>query len=74
MTEKFFSMVYVPEEAKWDYAQMYLTGRADTWLRNSGILMENLTWEQFCSAVLKRFSGDSSYEVVGNFNSFKQGT
>ena len=37
-TEKYFEMVYVPEEAKFDYAQMYIIGRADTWLRNSGIL------------------------------------
>lgn len=73
-TEKFFSMVYVPEEAKWDYAQMYLTGKADTWLRNSGVLEENLTWDQFCAVVLKRFSENSSYEVVENFNSIKQGS
>lgn len=73
-TEKFFSMVYVPEEAKGDDAQMYLIGRADVWLRNSGILEQNLTWEQFCQVVLKRFSGDRSYEVVENFNSIKQGT
>jgi hypothetical protein len=37
-------MVYVPEEAKLDYAQMSITGRADTWLRNSGVLEENLTY------------------------------
>lgn len=72
-TEKIFSMVYVPEEAKWGYAQMYLTGKADVWLRNSGILEENLTWDQFCDVIIKRFSGDRSYEIVEKFNSIKQG-
>jgi hypothetical protein len=42
-TKKYFTMVHVPEEAKFDYAQMYITGRADTWLRNSGVLDEHLT-------------------------------
>jgi hypothetical protein len=42
--KKYFYMVYVPEEAKLDYAQMSITGRADTWLRNSGVLEENLTY------------------------------
>ena len=72
-TQKYFGMVYVPEEAKFDYAQMYITGRADTWLRNSGILEDNLTWQQFCDAVIQRFSTTSSYEAVEDFNSVKQG-
>lgn len=66
-------MVHVPEEAKCDYAQMYLTGKADTWLRNSGVLEENLDWDNFCSALLKRFSRDSSYEVLEKFHSLKEG-
>jgi hypothetical protein len=36
-------MVYVPETAKFDYAQIYITGRADTWLRNLAVLEEDLT-------------------------------
>jgi hypothetical protein len=66
-------MVYVPEAAKFDYAQLYITGRADTWLRNSGVLDENLSWKQFCDVVVQRFNSGSSYEVVEEFNSVKQG-
>jgi predicted aspartyl protease len=73
MTEKYFGMVYVPENAKFDYAQMYITGKADTWLRNSGVLEENLTWKQFCDAAVQRFTTSSSYEAVEEFNSIKQG-
>ncbi|KAM0870576.1 hypothetical protein ACQ4PT_039921 [Festuca glaucescens] len=72
-TEKYFAMVYVPENAKFDYAQMYLTGRADVWLRNSGVLDQELTWKQFCDIIIQRFSGDNSYDVVDNFNNIKQG-
>ena len=66
-------MVYVPEDAKFDYAQMYITDRADTWLRNSGVLKENLTWNQFCEALVTRFSVNSSYDVLEEFNNIKQG-
>jgi hypothetical protein len=74
MTKKYFDMVFVPEDAKFDYAQMYITGKADTWLRNSGVLEENLSWNQFCDALLTRFSTNSSYDVVDEFNSIKQGS
>jgi hypothetical protein len=74
MTKKYFDMVFVLEDAKFDYAQMYITGKADTWLRNSGVLEENLTWNQFCDALLTRFSTNSSYDVVDEFNSIKQGS
>lgn len=73
LTEKYFAMVFVPESAKFDYAQMYITGRADTWLRNSGILQENPTWKEFCKVLCKRFANSSSYEAVADFNSIKQG-
>jgi hypothetical protein len=55
-TEKYFAMVYVPEDAKFDYAQMYITGIADTWLRNSGVLDKELNWTQFCQVLLKHFT------------------
>jgi hypothetical protein len=73
-TEKYFAMVYVPEDAKFDYAQMYITGRADTWLRNSGVLEENLNWKQFCEVLVQRFTGNNSYEAVEQFNNIKQDT
>jgi DNA-directed RNA polymerase subunit RPC12/RpoP len=53
---------------------MYITGRADTWLRNSGVLEENLNWEQFCKVLLQRFTEDSGYEAVEEFNNIKQGS
>jgi hypothetical protein len=30
MSGKYFGMVYVPENAKFDYAYLYITGCADT--------------------------------------------
>jgi hypothetical protein len=73
MTDKYFGIVYVLESAKFDYAQIYVTGRADTWLRNLGVLDENLSWDQFCDMVVQRFNSGSSYEAVEEFNSVKQG-
>ena len=73
MIEKYFNMVYVPENAKFDYAQMYITGRANTWLRNSGVLEGNLDWKWFSRVIVKHFTATSSYEVVEEFNSIRQG-
>jgi hypothetical protein len=50
-TKKYFVMVYVPDEAKFDYAQTYITRRADTWLRNSRVLDEQLNWSQILNYV-----------------------
>jgi hypothetical protein len=72
-TKIYFDMVYVPEDAKFDYAQMYITGKADTWLCNSGVLEEHLTWQQFCDVLLLRFSENTSYDILEDFNSIKQG-
>ena len=68
------TMVYVPEDTKLDYAQMYITRKADTWLRNSGVLEENLNWQQLCQVLCKRFQENSSYEAVEEFNSLRQGS
>jgi DNA-directed RNA polymerase subunit RPC12/RpoP len=72
-TEKYFEMVYVPEDEKFNYAQMYITGRADTWLRNSGVLKEKLTWKQFRGTLITRFATSNSYDIVEEFNNIKQG-
>jgi hypothetical protein len=65
-------MVYVPGHGKFGYAQMYITGRADNWLWNSGVLDENLNWTQLCEVLLKIFTESNSF-VLEEFYSIKQG-
>lgn len=42
--EKCFQMSATPDEFKMQMAQLYITGRADKWLRRSGLLKCMPTW------------------------------
>lgn len=72
--EKYFQMAGAPAEYKVNLAQLYVVGKADIWLRRSGILKKQLTWAQFCEEILRRFSSASSYELTEKFNTLKQNT
>lgn len=70
--EKYFEMPEVPDECRIDMAQMYVSGRADIWLRSSGILINPPPWPQFCKLICNRFADCSIYDVMDNFHSLKQ--
>jgi hypothetical protein len=72
--EKYFQMAGAPTEYKVSLSQLYIVGRADVWLRRSGLLKKKLTWERFCKEILYRFSATSSYDLADRFNSLKQNT
>jgi hypothetical protein len=72
--EKFFQMSGTPNVYKVNLAQMHVSGKADVWLRRSGILTKKPTWSQFCTEILHRFSASSSYDLTEKFNSLKQNT
>jgi hypothetical protein len=51
---KYFQMAGAPEEFKVSLTQLYITGRADVWLRRSGLLKKQLTWKTFCAEIVMR--------------------
>jgi hypothetical protein len=70
--EKFFQMAAAPEEYKVHLAQLYFVGRADVWLRHSGLLKQQLSWPQFHEEVTQCFLDHSSYELTEKFSTLKQ--
>lgn len=54
--ETYFAMASVPDEAKFDLAQMYMVGRADNWIRSIGLLWNPPPWQTFCRMVCDRFA------------------
>ncbi|XP_044318611.1 uncharacterized protein [Triticum aestivum] len=69
---KYFQMAGAPEEYKVSLAQMYIVDEADVWLKRSGLLKKQLTWQQFGAEVIKRYSDKGSYDLTEKFNSVKQ--
>lgn len=70
--EKFFQMAGTPTEYKVNLGQLHIIGKADVWLRRSGILKKKPSWDQLCAAILQRFSASSSYDLTERFTSLKQ--
>ncbi|XP_073355335.1 uncharacterized protein [Aegilops tauschii subsp. strangulata] len=71
---KYFQMAAAPEEYKVSLSQMYITGEADVWLRRSGLLKKQLSWQEFGKEIIKRFSAQGSYDLTEKFTSLKQGS
>nr|ADB85310.1 putative retrotransposon protein [Phyllostachys edulis] len=71
-SETYFAMANVPDEAKFDLAQMYMIRRADNWLRSTCLLWNPPPWPNFCRMICDRFAQYSGYEVLENFHSVKQ--
>uniref|UniRef100_A0A453T4P9 Retrotransposon gag domain-containing protein n=1 Tax=Aegilops tauschii subsp. strangulata TaxID=200361 RepID=A0A453T4P9_AEGTS len=67
-------MAGAPAEYRVNLAQLYVVGKADVWLRRSGILKKQPTWAQFTEEIMRRFSSASSYELTERFNNLKQST
>jgi hypothetical protein len=69
---KYFQMAGAPEEFKVSLSQLYIVGRADVWLRRSGLLKKHLSWKNFCNEIVLRYSATGSYDLTDKFNSLKQ--
>jgi hypothetical protein len=46
--EKYFKLCHVPEEEKVEFATLYFTAKADTWLENIEFDIEEISWHKFC--------------------------
>jgi hypothetical protein len=51
---------------------LVLVGKADVWLRRSGLLKHELSWSHFSEEATHRFLDYSSYELTEKVNSIKQ--
>jgi hypothetical protein len=55
-----------------EVATLYFTRKADTWLENTDLNLEEIAWHKFCKKLKKRFAKKSTYDVVKTFHALKQ--
>ena len=70
--KKYFELVGVPNEDRVKITILYVTGKAEYWLRGTGCNANNLPWHHFCRMTTDRFNLVSEYEVIGQFHNLKQ--
>ena len=49
-----------------------MTGRADNWLRGSGLLVDHVTWSMLKLRIYDRFAAHSIYDIVEEFHAVQQ--
>lgn len=70
--DKYFELARVPEENRSDLAVSYMTGRADKWLRGSGLLANPVTWSILKLRICDRFAAHSIYDIIEEFHAVQQ--
>lgn len=71
---RYFKLSSTPEYLKVKIATAYITGHDDTWLRGSGIILQQPlpSWSQFCVMVTNRFGEISSFDAMEQFQALQQ--
>jgi hypothetical protein len=65
--EKCFTLDATPMDQRVHLAEIFLTGRADHWLRSTGVNTSNLTWHEFANMMNNRVAAESRMELIDNF-------
>lgn len=65
---KYFELCKIQEEQKVDFASLYMTDKAATWVASYLALQPLVSWIKFCTAVRARFLDRSLDLAVENFN------
>lgn len=60
------------DEQKVSIAEVYLTGRADQWIRSNEIDTGPLSWQHFCIMIKKRFATETWYDITKAFIGLNQ--
>jgi hypothetical protein len=53
-------------------AEIFLAGKADHWLRSTGINTADLTWPEFATMINNRFASETSMELIDSFKHTEQ--
>jgi hypothetical protein len=70
--EKCFQLADTPMDKRVKFAEVFLTGKADHWLRSSGINTNSITWAEFVVLIINRFAAETSFELIDNFRNMNQ--
>jgi hypothetical protein len=70
--EKYFTLAETPEHKKVKFAEVFLVGKADHWLRSTGINTNALSWHEFSALITSRFAAETSLESINTFRHIEQ--
>jgi hypothetical protein len=70
--EKFFALAETPLHKRVKFAEVFLIGKADHWLRSTGINTNSLTWLEFAELINSRVAAEISLELIDTFQHIEQ--
>jgi hypothetical protein len=70
--EKYFTLVATPLYQRVKFAEIFLVGKADHWLRSTGVNTSSLSWSEFAIMINNRFAAETSIEFIDNFKHAEQ--
>jgi hypothetical protein len=61
-----------PVHKRVKFAKVFLVGKADHWLRSTGINTNSLTWPEFAALITSRFATETSLKLIDSFRHMEQ--
>jgi hypothetical protein len=72
--EKCFTLATTPMDQRVHLAEIFLIGKADHWLRSTGINTADLTWHEFANMINTMLAAESSMKLIDSFIHTEQTT
>jgi hypothetical protein len=70
--EKCFTLADIPVEQRVTFAEIFLVGKVDHWLRRRGVNTSSLSWSEFAIMINNRFATETSLELIDTFKHTEQ--
>jgi hypothetical protein len=70
--EKCFTLAETPMHKRVKFIEVFLTGKADHWLRSTGLNASNMSWSEFEAQISTRFAVETSLELIDTFRHVAQ--
>jgi hypothetical protein len=70
--EKCFTLAETPMDKRVKFAEVFFIGKADHWLRSSGINTNSISWAEFAVLISNRFTAETSFELIDSFRHIEQ--
>lgn len=67
-----FALAKTPLHKRVKFDEVFLVGKADHWLRSTGINTNSLTWSEFAALINNRFAVKTSLELIDTFHHMEQ--
>jgi hypothetical protein len=70
--EKCFTLADILVDQRVKFDEIFLVGKADHWLRSTGVNTSSLSWSEFAIMINNRFAAETSIELIDTFKHTEQ--